>query len=456
MMMKKRNIQTDVLIFAVSFLIAVLFLIGSILKTNMYNAAHHTASFPKEALFATQKDANNTVSVTADTRESTWTKTFDLHNEGIEEPNYEAYTVDFYVKNNTKDEVRGFTFRLDFHDTTFLQSAWNGSLEIHQNVAVNEIVDTIPDLREFEPSRHSLETFTADGEKLVWMKPGDYLIYTPSTSATAMEVPINPYEGTVPGIIMYVPIGSEIRETMSLDLEYAFRRNLTRESMFWTSVALIVMWIISLIIHAVTSLQIRKYQERHERDNKIINESMETFIGFIDAKDPYTNGHSVRVAKYSKLLAEELGYRGEELERIYYVALLHDCGKIGVPDKILGKPDKLTEEEFEVIKSHTIRGGEIMNRFRSIRDAGEGALYHHERYDGKGYPEGASGERIPLIARIICVADSYDAMNTDRVYRDKLSKERIIEEFERCKGKQFDPKIADIMISLIESGRLED
>ena len=202
----------------------------------------------------------------------------------------------------------------------------------------------------------------------------------------------------------------------------------------------------------VTSIQIRKYQELHERDNKIINESIETFTGFIDAKDPYTNGHSKRVAKYTRLIAQRLGFEREELDRIYYIALLHDCGKIGVPDSILGKPGKLTEEEFEVIKSHTVRGGEILSSFKSLEDADEGALYHHERYDGKGYPEGRAGEDIPFIARMICVADSFDAMNTNRVYRKMLSPDRVIEELESKKGLQFDPRIADVMLDLLREG----
>ncbi len=155
-------------------------------------------------------------------------------------------------------------------------------------------------------------------------------------------------------------------------------------------------------------------KERHERDNVIINESIETFISFIDAKDPYTNGHSLRVAKYTRRIAEE----------------------------------------FEIIKSHTVRGGAILSHFKSLDNAGEGALFHHERYDGKGYPEGESGEDIPFIARMICVADSYDAMNTDRVYRKKLSKESIIEEIEKGKGTQFDPKIADVMLYLIQNDQL--
>ena len=183
--------------------------------------------------------------------------------------------------------------------------------------------------------------------------------------------------------------------------------------------------------------------------------SLETFTGFIDAKDPYTNGHSKRVAEYTSLIAQAMGYEGEELDRVYYVALLHDCGKIGVPDNILGKPGRLTDDEFEVIKSHTVRGGEILKSFKSLVNVGEGALYHHERYDGKGYPEGKKGEDIPLIARMICVADSFDAMNSNRVYRERLSKEYIVGELEKNKGKQFDPQIADIMLRIIREGKIE-
>ncbi|MCR5788981.1 MAG: HD-GYP domain-containing protein [Lachnospiraceae bacterium] len=452
--MREKSKKYGVLIFAGTLAAAILLLIISIVQTNLYNSMRHTSVFSKETLFEEQSAKEYPVSIRAGVRDSTWTKVLDPDNEGLEEHNYQAYTVDFYVENTTKDEVKDFAFKLDFVDNAFLLSAWNGSLQIHQNTDNGEIVDTISDLREFVPEDHVVETFTADGDTLVHMKPGDYLNYIPSSSQNAMEIPIEPHEGTVPGIIMYFPIGDDISNTMSVTFEYTFNRKLTSVPLFWVSQALIAIWLITLIIYLIISIQMRKYNERHERDNKIINESMETFIGFIDAKDPYTNGHSIRVAKYTRILAEALGYKDEELERIYYVALLHDCGKIGVPDHILGKPGKLTDEEFEVIKSHTVRGGEIMSHFKSLENAGEGALYHHERYDGKGYPEGKAGEEIPFIARIICVADSYDAMNTNRVYRDKLSKEHILAEIERCKGKQFDPKIADIMISLIKNDAL--
>ncbi|MBQ4381175.1 MAG: HD-GYP domain-containing protein [Oscillospiraceae bacterium] len=352
------------------------------------------------------------------------------------------------------DRVSSFTFKLTFNREVYLSSGWNGAVEIHQLVQGGELVSTVPDLRVFNPADYSLETVNVDGENLIVFTAGDYLIYYPSTSANALEVPINPGEGTTPGFILYVPNGQDISDSV-LDIQYSLYRQLISEPLFWLSAAGLLIWIIGLITFAITTAKLKEYRERHERDNKIINESIETFTGFIDAKDPYTNGHSKRVAQYTRSIAREMGYEGEELDRIYYIALLHDCGKIGVPDSILRKPGKLTDEEFEIIKSHTVRGAEILSSFKSLKDVGEGAHYHHERYDGKGYPEGKKGEEIPLIARMICVADSFDAMNSNRVYRKKLTKEYILYEIERNKGLQFDPKIADIMLRLLREGKID-
>ena len=439
--------------FVITLIIAIGCMAAGLIENSAFNRQVHQVIYSGPELFNAENTGEQDVSVAAAARSSTWTKLFDLNNEGLTENDYQAYTYDFSVSNNTAYEVPSFTFKLTFSQEAFLMSAWNGALEIHQNVQGGELVDVVPDLREFNPEEHQLEIITVDGEALIDMKAGDYLIYHPSSSMNAMEMPIKPREGTVPGIIMYVKIGESIEDS-ALELDYTLHRLLTKEPLFWVSVALFAVLLIALIIFAITSVQIRKYQERHERDNEIINESIETFTGFIDAKDPYTNGHSKRVAIYTKLIAREFGYEGEALDLIYYTALLHDCGKIAVPDNILSKPGRLTDEEFEIIKSHTLRGGSILSSFKSLEDADEGALYHHERYDGKGYPEGKAGEDIPFVARMICVADSFDAMNTNRVYRKKLSRESIVSEIEKNKGLQFDPKVADVMLALISAGKL--
>lgn len=448
--MKQPKTKHIVSVFLIALLCVVAVFAASIIKTELYNAKDHHSVYPGNLLFG-EADSQQDVSVKGAARSSTWGKIFDLNNEGLTENNYQAYTYDFTFSNNTKDEVKSFTFRLTFSEEAFIASGWNGSVEIHQMRNGTEIVSKVPDLREYKKDDHPLETFAVDGETFVWMRPGDYFDYSPSAAMNAMEIPINPYEGTTPGFIVYVENGKTIEES-TMELDYKFHRVLTTEPLFWISVVCLAVWLIALVIFAITSAQIRKYNARHERDNEIINESIETFTGFIDAKDPYTNGHSKRVAVYTKSIAKAMGYEGEALDLIYYTALLHDCGKIGVPDNILGKPGRLTPEEFEVIKSHTVRGGEILKRLKSLEHVEDGARYHHERYDGKGYPDGLAGENIPLIARMICVADSFDAMNTDRVYRTRLSKDVIIRELEENKGRQFDPMIADIMLKFVRNG----
>jgi len=215
------------------------------------------------------------------------------------------------------------------------------------------------------------------------------------------------------------------------------------------ALAILVITFIALLF---SQIRVNKLLVEQKRDAKIIKQSISTFINFIEAKDPNTKGHSQRVAKYSVLLAKELGYSEQECNRISYIALMHECGKISIPVTILQKPGKLTDEEYEEIKKHTIYGDKMLRDFNSIEGINLGALYHHERYDGKGYPKGIAGEDIPKIARIICVADSLDAMNSNRCYRSKLDKDVIIKELEENKGKQFDPEIIDCLLRLIENG----
>ena len=453
-MNKENKSKKAFLIFILTLIGVVAIFVVCLIKNSSYNNTSHNETFTGEEAFSSEADATKDVAVNVVARGDTWGKIFDFNNEGLTENNYKAYTYDSTVSNNTSDTVTDFRLKMNFSNEAYLASGWNGSFEIHQNVNNNEVVALVPDMREFKASDYPLETYELNGEYFVKIYKGDYLIYIPSSSRNAPEIPIAPEKATTPGMIMYVANGQSVEDS-AIELEYKLHRALTSEALFWVAIAGFTIWLIILIVYLVIKSQIRKYQERHERDNEIINESIETFTGFIDAKDPYTHGHSKRVAIYTRQIAKELGYEGEELDRIYYVALLHDCGKIGVPDNVLGKPGKLTDEEFEIIKSHTVRGSEILCSFKSLDNVGEGALYHHERYDGRGYPEGKAGEDIPLIARIICVADSFDAMNTNRVYRDKLSKEYILSELEKNKGTQFDPKIADIMIRLIKEGKIQ-
>jgi len=183
-------------------------------------------------------------------------------------------------------------------------------------------------------------------------------------------------------------------------------------------------------------------------------QTIATIANTIDAKDEYTRGHSKRVSEYSAAIAEAMGMDESSVREIRSIALLHDIGKIGVPDSVLNKPGKLTDDEYELMKQHTVMGSEILKDIGMLPGIDIGAKYHHERYDGKGYPDKLAGEEIPEIARIIAVADAFDAMTSNRVYRKHLDMDHVMEELKRCRGTQFDPKFDDVLIKLVEEKKL--
>lgn len=194
-----------------------------------------------------------------------------------------------------------------------------------------------------------------------------------------------------------------------------------------------------------------------DREKQIENMSVEMVQALaqaIDEKDEYTKGHSVRVAQYSVAIGKEIGLSEEKIKFLNIAALLHDIGKIGVPDIVLQKPSKLSDEEFKIIQQHTLNGGKILHNVTSLPYAEEVALHHHERFDGTGYPDQMKGSDIPYFARIVSIADAYDAMSTKRVYRDKLDTAEIRKRLLDNRGTQFDPQLLDIFLNLFETNRL--
>ena len=201
--------------------------------------------------------------------------------------------------------------------------------------------------------------------------------------------------------------------------------------------------------------QTQKAEERRKQVEEMSFQTVQALAGAIDAKDRYTKGHSARVAEYSVLIARELGWDKERIDKLRYAALLHDVGKIGIPDAVLNKPGRLSDIEFGIIKSHTTTGCEILSNISTVEDAVDVARHHHERFDGTGYPDRLSEHSISEMARIVCIADAYDAMNSKRIYRNSLPEEVIRAELVRGRKTQFDPEVLDVFLRLFDEDKLQ-
>jgi len=196
--------------------------------------------------------------------------------------------------------------------------------------------------------------------------------------------------------------------------------------------------------------------EQAQQLERMFVEAMLTLANAVEARDGYTGGHVERVTRYAVSTGREMGMQGESLRHLWVAALLHDLGKIGIPDSILNKPGKLTEDEYEVIKQHPEIGANIVRRSHFLRPALPGVLHHQERWDGLGYPSGLRGDSISLQGRILAVADTFDAIVTRRPYRDERSEREAIEELRRCSGSQFDPAVVDAFERALKSGFEQD
>lgn len=195
--------------------------------------------------------------------------------------------------------------------------------------------------------------------------------------------------------------------------------------------------------------------ERRAQENKeLFINSIRALAQAIDAKDPYTRGHSERVAAYAETIAAEMGLPPDEVEKVKLSGLLHDVGKIGVDDRIIRKPTALTEEEFELMKTHPVKGAAIMSAIPQLADVIPGMKYHHEKWQGGGYPEGLKGEEIPLQARIVTVADTFDAMTTTRPYQKAMELQFVVDRIRQFAPSRFDPRIVEAFVSAWEHGRI--
>ena len=229
--------------------------------------------------------------------------------------------------------------------------------------------------------------------------------------------------------------------------------NLTISIIDCDLVAIIIIYRRNIRIEEYRQHELDKLQSEKKLAKRLFEQTAVALVNAIDAKDTYTHGHSSRVADYSRRLAEMNKKSEQECDEIYYAALVHDVGKIGVPRSIINKASRLTDEEYSIIKQHPTMGVQILQSISEFPTLSIGAHYHHERYDGKGYPDGLAGTDIPEVARIICVADAYDAMTSNRSYRGFMPQDAVKKEIEKGRGTQFDPEIAGMMLDIMEEDR---
>ena len=368
----------------------------------------------------------------------------------------EGGQFDMTVSNIGSMDIADWELKIKPGTECYLNQGWNGTVEIHQGVSGrNEMIQTL-DLHNFDFDYDDVKLEYVGRDKnnlMIHLYPGDYVVYHPTNINQMSEAFLPADSGSesssTVGLIFYYADGVELTD---YELTYHFAKSVTEGTGYYALLAAAILWGLALLSLIVWRLaRVKSEHELREREAMLV-ETLDLISHFVDAKDPYTNGHSERVAEYAKKIAEKMGFSQSEVRYAFYAGMLHDVGKSYVPDEILKKKGRLTDEEYKCIKSHTTSGYEMLRNIKSIPGIADGASCHHERYDGKGYPNGLSGVDIPLLARIICVADSFDAMNSTRCYRKNLTKDFILKELKDNEGRQFDPDVAEAMLELIEQG----
>ncbi|MCR4642441.1 MAG: HD domain-containing protein [Lachnospiraceae bacterium] len=361
-----------------------------------------------------------------------------------------AKIYELAVTNNAHTSVEDWYIRININGSCYLNNGWCGKFEIHQFDKGKELSQTV-DLRDFDYESLEINYYHAGQDLLIPLDAGDYLIYHPDGSDVAGEVPIKGTEemsgSSVCGIIMYSVSGDV--DLSSYELSYRLNKSIWdgKQGRFFTFAFSGL--IMSLLILATIFLVSVRFEGRIQKLNRDLGDAFRICCSLADSRDYYSKGHSERVAQYSRMIAEKMGMDKSDCDLVYNSALLHNIGNVFVSEQILKKNGKLTREEYAEVKKHTVRGAEILKEIKNIPLAEEAALNHHERFDGSGYPYGKKEEEIPLIARIVAVADAYDAMSNDRPYRQKLMREQIREEFIKNRGTQFDPAIVAAFLDIM-------
>ena len=272
---------------------------------------------------------------------------------------------------------------------------------------------------------------------------GNDIVYIPDDSIGMNVLPA--HESNTFGMVMY---SHGLMNIYRFQVIGYLDKQLTDYPLFYVMLCMTAVFLAMIIGNMVVVLRMRKLEQRRIMDEKIIIDTLQMLAKLIDAKDSYTNGHSDRVAEYAVLLAKEMHMKPDDIRFMRYMGLMHDCGKMGIPDSVLNKPDKLTPEEMDIIRSHTVLGGKIVENFTAMPGVQECALYHHERYDGKGYPKGLKGEEIPIAAQVVSLADVYDALTAKRVYKAAYSSDEALKMILNGECGKFNPLLLECLLDI--------
>ena len=247
-------------------------------------------------------------------------------------------------------------------------------------------------------------------------------------------------------------------EIDSVELVISKEHSIYDNALFWLALIILAVAATGIAMYRMFSSRQQALLKKQEEDKKFIDQIMHTFAKSIDLRDQQNQGHSFRVAYYTRLIAEELkekrGYTQDQIDEFYHIALMHDIGKLSIPDRILNKPERLDDEEYQIMKTHAESGANMLKNVTIVQNLSVGAGCHHERMDGKGYPKGLKGEEIPEVARLIAVADTFDAMYSTRPYRKQLDISVVLDEIKRIRGTQLDADVVDALLALADKGEL--
>ncbi len=436
-----KNIVKKIIIVLISFLVIIVGgFIVHIIKVNEYNATERKIT-PESTTTDVMIDIHPRGQVT-----DKWEKDNAFPDKIIYARIYEAT-----VNNNSDGIMTDWNIRININDDCFLNNAWCGKMEVHQFVEGEEKVQLI-DLRDYEEKDIKIDHYMAGQDLLIPLSKGDYVIYRADDTGISGESPLGSSKTgsgqANTGFIFYSESGEV--DFSDYSLNYFIHKSYTAGTEGLIFLTLFIIWLTVFAFAVVISVLVIHFEGRLFGRNRLVEEAFRICAVLSDVKDSYSKGHSKRVAEYARMIAEEMGMDKSDCENVYYVAMIHNIGNYYIPEQILRKGDNLSPEELEIVKSHTSKGAELLEYMESLPHVVEGALYHHEKYDGSGYPSGLKGDVIPLIARIIAVADAFDSMVMERPYRSGLTMNQIRQVFTEDEGKQFDPVIVGVFLSVME------